>query len=809
MRSFIAILTILIIVAAPVLASAQKTAQGERTGEWPAWDAQAPGPDDPRYREYLKKYPAGERLNARDSAIMERIPELSIDRAVLRTFLPPVVDNSTLPYLRPVFNQVGASCGQATAIAYNFTYEINHLRGLPADTTINQYPAHFTWNFMNNNRWYGVSYFHSFEILRLCGTPDVDDYGGYYYDNGLIWMTGYDKYYNSMHNRISQVYYINTATEEGILTLKNWIFNHLGNSTEGGVGSYYANVPWNVQFLNDTTPEGGSHVMTGWYPDATHAMTIVGYNDSIRWDYNGDGQYTNDIDLNNDGEIDPRDWEVGGVRFVNSHGDDQLDSGFCYMMYKVLADEFENGGIWDNTVHILDVKDNYEPLLAMKIQLKHDSRQMIRVRAGISSDTSDIFPEHIMEYPIFNFQGADHYMQGTDTAEYLMTIEFGLDITPLQSHMTSGQHARFFLLIDENDPLSFGTGELVSCSIMDYNGQLQEFPVPDLPRNLEENGLTLASITHFPVFELVAIMTEALPAFIENQSYEPALTATGGSQPYQWSILKDYHESTSLEAFPQVDEISLITDPGENILVPVPLEFTFPFFGELYDTAFLNVYGFLQFNEDQLPWPYLWNEELQLRTRKMIAPFASRYLVINPMDGDGAWYSGNADSATFRWQASLIDNPGDYWFNMATTIFPSGEVKLYYGNCYWPAGMDWAAGISRGDNENYYRKEISGSYSVDSSYTEGFFPASFPEGMSISQAGTFSGTPLEQEQIYDSSFKALDNDHMFDTRTLQLSSGLLLDLSTGTGEELVVDYGDSVRLNAVIKNISGQVITKI
>ena len=34
-------------------------------------------------------------------------------------------------------------------------------------------------------------------------------------------------------------------------------------------------------------------------------MTIVGYNDSIRFDYNGDGKYTNDVDQNEDGIIDP------------------------------------------------------------------------------------------------------------------------------------------------------------------------------------------------------------------------------------------------------------------------------------------------------------------------------------------------------------------------------------------------------------------------------------------------------------------------------------------------------------------------
>ena len=68
-------------------------------------------------------------------------------------------------------------------------------------------------------------------------------------------------------------------------------------------------------------------------------MTFLGWNDSIRWDYNGDGQYTNDIDINGDGDVTMKDWEIGGVILANSWGDDWADSGFCYVMYNVLARE--------------------------------------------------------------------------------------------------------------------------------------------------------------------------------------------------------------------------------------------------------------------------------------------------------------------------------------------------------------------------------------------------------------------------------------------------------------------------------------
>jgi len=57
--------------------------------------------------------------------------------------LPPVLNNATLPFFRPVFNQDGLSCGQATFVSYNYTYEVNRVRNLPGNIPANQNPTHF------------------------------------------------------------------------------------------------------------------------------------------------------------------------------------------------------------------------------------------------------------------------------------------------------------------------------------------------------------------------------------------------------------------------------------------------------------------------------------------------------------------------------------------------------------------------------------------------------------------------------------------------------------------------------------------
>jgi len=63
--------------------------------------------------------------------------------------LPSRVDNSTRPQFPPIYKQKGGACGQFTAIASIFTYEMNLLNGTAAGTEATQFPADFSWNMCN------------------------------------------------------------------------------------------------------------------------------------------------------------------------------------------------------------------------------------------------------------------------------------------------------------------------------------------------------------------------------------------------------------------------------------------------------------------------------------------------------------------------------------------------------------------------------------------------------------------------------------------------------------------------------------
>ncbi|HSG67879.1 MAG TPA: hypothetical protein VK994_04170, partial [Bacteroidales bacterium] len=414
-------------------------------------------------------------LTEADADAFRSIERISLPESYRGRSLPDSIDNSKYIWFRPIFSQtVFPNCMQSTSIAYNFTYEINRLRNLPASDSNNQYPTHFAWNFFNGgNGWYGVNYLFTMDVLKHHGTPSVADYGGFYYGNGERWMSGYDKWYNAMNNRISKVRSIYVGDEEGLLILKHWLNDHLDGSETGGVASFIACSPYGYQPLPPESPHTGESVMVAWCNEPLHGMTIVGYNDSIRFDYNGDGQFTNDLDINGDGNVDMKDWEIGAVKFANSYGDNFANDGYCFMMYKTLADDIQEGGIWMNTVHVLDVKESHDTRMTFKVSLEHNYREKIRVRAGISADIQSSFPEHIQGYTIFNYQGGWHYMQGNDTIASNKTIEFGLDVTPLLSYVEPGQPCKFFLIVDERDEENYGTGQVNYFSLMDYTGSVQ------------------------------------------------------------------------------------------------------------------------------------------------------------------------------------------------------------------------------------------------------------------------------------------------------------------------------------------------
>lgn len=238
-------------------------------------------------------------------AKLNAIPVLQLSNASKNTTLPPVVDNSKHKFMRPIFKQDGGCCAQAAGVAYTFTYEVNRLRNLAAnnnDLHQNQYPTHYTWNFLNNGYGSGSWYFDGWDIIKENGCPNITTWHDTMSGDMKLWMSDYDRYYQGMHNKTQNYHRILYGNYEGLNTLKHWLNDHGNGETTGGLACFAVHYLGNTSVtLPEASALAGKKMIIHWgtNPQSGHAMTFVGYNDSIMYDFNGDGQYTTDYTILN------------------------------------------------------------------------------------------------------------------------------------------------------------------------------------------------------------------------------------------------------------------------------------------------------------------------------------------------------------------------------------------------------------------------------------------------------------------------------------------------------------------------------
>jgi hypothetical protein len=745
-------------------------------------------------------------FSEKDMELLKRLPEIKVPllyKSPAAPLLPYLVDNSAQPYMRPVFSQVALECGQASGVGYNFTYEMNYRRNVPGNTTQNQYPTHYVWNFSNNGASCGVSFLESWEIIRGAGTVTVADYGGMNTYGPNIWLSGYDYYYHAMKNRIDEIYAINVSTPEGILTLKHWIHDHLEGAAVGGVANFAAYAT-SASSLPPGTPEGGKCVTINWTQNTNHQLVIVGYNDSIRYDFNGDGQYTNNIDINFDGVVDVKDWEIGGVKWVNSFGTGVGNGGYCYTMYKNLADPKILGGIWNNTVYVVIPKPAYEPRLTYKITLTDNCRSKLKLMAGVSADTSATAPDHIMEFPVFNYQGGDFYMQGGITNNANKTLELGLDVTPLLGFIPSGQIAKFFFMINEKDPDNMATGQVNSFAVIDYTPSPVQVNCPVTNTAINDNDLTVLSVKKAVTYPVVSILDTALPPAALYQSYSHQLSADGGTPPYDWEMVMDYHENVITDVFNFSGTEQLTPSSNSDGYVSKTLPFAFPFYGKTYDRVVVHVDGYLMFDDQPLPWPFIIDENIYQRNTRNIAPFMNKSQVIVPGEGDGIWYEGDQNSVTLRWKTSISSYTTTTDLNYSVVLYPDGSIEFQYGSISVPYWLYWVAGISNGDLFNSHVASISSAPMVTVGAIVQLLPSGFPMGLELSKTGLLTG---DVNVTYNQSPVRLmvrDSRDMRDYKTMGFTSqGIEIKPIIQSGNDSLIQFGENVTVGLKIKNASG------
>ncbi|MBU4485555.1 MAG: hypothetical protein KKD38_01375 [Candidatus Delongbacteria bacterium] len=677
--------------------------------------------------------------------------------------LPYAIDNSLEPYFRPVFSQNGGSCAQASGIGYNFTYEMNFIRGTAADVTDNQYPTHHTWNFLNDGIGNGSWYWDGWDIIKANGCPNVTEYGGLLWPASStyryrLWLDGFDKYDGGMDNRVTEILAMDVGTPEGLNTLKQWFDDHADGSIVGGVVNFAADITNStLAYLPSGTEHQSERVMTEWGPVLDHAMTFVGYNDSIRYDYNNDGRYTNDEDINNDLVVDMKDWEIGGVRMVNSWGTTWGNSGKAWVMYRTLAQDISEGGIWNNIVHTIKTRETFTPTLKLKATVTYNKRNKLKIYAGVANDLGATEPEHTLSFPLFAYQGGAYGMRGD-----ISTLEFGLDITPLLVYVNSGENAKYFICIDENDPDHTGSGTIVSFSVIDVN--LNEVISSQSNVAVLDNSTTYMSLTKSTSFNAPSITTVSLPNAEAGVFYSQTLSAANGTPPYNWDVLIEYAEWVNTNTFPTQAVTRLTTSDEDDGMGIIDLDFDFPFYGQLYDHITVSTDGSILFNDT---FEGVRSENAILATQA-ISPYAAD-LMSYPEDGDGIYYYQTADYIEIRWITSMWGLP-EVNLDFAAKLYKNGNIEFFYGQGL-TTGITWASGISNADITTGLISELSNTNDPSGLKTS-FITSAYPYGLTLSTDGTFCGTATEAS-TWDIAFRVTDDNNLSSFKVLSFTSGLI------------------------------------
>ncbi len=386
--------------------------------------------------------------------------------------LPTRVDHTTSKYMPPIFSQLGGSCGYSAGFGYVLPYELNNYRDDSVAGLEQMLPTHFAY------KLYGQGS-NGNQLAEFNGIPNAKVYGGrrgseiYGWDKNYGWMQGYANWKSAMFNRQIKGSAIELKDEEGLLLIKKWAFDHWGDTEfqEGGVLGSGINIGG---MGKGTIPageyEGGKKIAISFKGGIDHGITWAGYDDSVGYDFNGDGQITNDVDTDSNGVVDMKDWERGALIMLNTWGAWQ-NNGSIYVPYRFIPFPGNYLKLWVAVPHI---RKDYRPATTMKIKMDYSERVNMRLSIGFANDTTALKPDVSKFCEHFKFAGGEKIpMLGhwkSDSTMHTEPMEFGIDLGNIDSYLfgiDTRKGYRYFLTVETKES-SAGSGNVCDLSVIRY-----------------------------------------------------------------------------------------------------------------------------------------------------------------------------------------------------------------------------------------------------------------------------------------------------------------------------------------------------
>lgn len=302
--------------------------------------------------------------------------------------LPSSVDNSALDFFPPIRSQGWInSCAAFSTTYYQMTHMVGLARGAWNAKTGGEgyrFSPRWTYNMVNDGADLGAYFTDVYEVLLKhgCATWSELPYDGLDY---LSWCLDGDVWRGAISFRMNSSGYVTgVSTADGLAQLKALLNNGYVLVFGTDIDSWHTGTISDDPATPGVDPETGKTVCL-WVDDTEqggHAMTVVGYDDTV-W-----------CDVNANGVVDAG--EKGALRIANSWGDSYEDGGFVWFAYDALKGRSSvpgapnagrTSGWWYDEALYITARASYTPKMVAEFSVSHALREEMAVRLGVSDPT--------------------------------------------------------------------------------------------------------------------------------------------------------------------------------------------------------------------------------------------------------------------------------------------------------------------------------------------------------------------------------------------------------------------------------------